>query len=47
MHAIFWLENEKGKCGLDESGSGEGPVVDPCKHSNEPLCSKAGNFLIS
>jgi hypothetical protein len=26
-----------GKCGLDVSGSGQGPVTDNFEHSNEPL----------
>jgi hypothetical protein len=31
-----------GRCGLDASGSGKGPVVDPCEHDNKPLGSKKG-----
>jgi hypothetical protein len=23
------------RCGLDSSGSGQGPVADPCEHGNE------------
>jgi len=35
-----------GGCGLDSSGSGQGPVVCPCEHSNEPWSSvKGGEFL--
>jgi len=31
---------------LDASGSGQGPVVDPCEQSNEPSGSmKGGEFL--
>jgi len=34
------------ECGLDASGSEEGPVAGCCEHGNEPLGSiKAGNFL--
>jgi len=34
--------------GLDSSGSGREPLVDSCKHGNEPLCSiRAGNSLAS
>jgi hypothetical protein len=25
-----------GQCGLDASGSGQGPVVGSCEHDNEP-----------
>jgi hypothetical protein len=28
-----------GWCGLDSSGSGQGPVAGSCEHSNEPLGS--------
>jgi hypothetical protein len=35
-----------GGCGLDASGSGEGPVVGPCEHDNKPLGSiKSEEFL--
>jgi hypothetical protein len=35
-----------GRCGLDSSGSGYGPVADSCKRSNESLSSiKGGVFL--
>jgi len=67
MHAIFWLENLKGRdpseelgidgklrgnrvegCGLDSSGSGQGPVINLCKHGNETLGpTKVENFLSS
>jgi hypothetical protein len=30
------------KCGLDASGSGQGPVMRSCEHDNEP---SDGNFL--
>jgi hypothetical protein len=34
------------RCGLDTSGSGQGPVVGSCEHINEHLCSiKGGEFL--
>jgi hypothetical protein len=26
-------------CGIDSSGSGQGPVVDSCEHSNKSSCS--------
>jgi hypothetical protein len=29
-------------CGLDLSDSGEGPVVGPCEHGNEPMGSIKG-----
>jgi hypothetical protein len=29
-------------CGLDSSGSGQGPVVGPCEHGNETLGSIIG-----
>jgi hypothetical protein len=28
-----------GRCGLDASGSGQGPLADCCEHSNEPFGS--------
>jgi hypothetical protein len=35
-----------GECGLDSSGSGQGPVAGSCEHSNEPSCTiKDGEFL--
>jgi hypothetical protein len=35
-----------GRCGLDSSGSGYGPVTDSCEHGNEPLGSvKRGKFV--
>jgi hypothetical protein len=35
-----------GRCGLDESGSRQGPVVSSCEHGNEPSGSiKGGEFL--
>jgi len=37
-----------GRCGLDSSGSGEGPVTGFCQHGNEPSVSlKGGNFLLA
>jgi hypothetical protein len=35
-----------GKCGLDASGSGQGPMADPCVHSNEPSGSKEGKEFL-
>jgi hypothetical protein len=36
------------ECGLDSSGSEEGPVAVSCEHGNEPSSSiKAGNLLTS
>jgi hypothetical protein len=35
-----------GRCGLDSSGSGCGPVAGSCEHGNETLRSiKGGEFL--
>jgi hypothetical protein len=35
-----------GRCGLDVSGSGMGPVAGSCEHGNETLTSiKGGEFL--
>jgi hypothetical protein len=35
-----------GSCGLDSSGSGQGPVAGCCEHGNEPSDSiKGGGFL--
>jgi hypothetical protein len=35
-----------GRCGLDSSGSGQGPVAGSCEHGNEPSGSiKVGEFL--
>jgi hypothetical protein len=35
-----------GRCGLDSSGSGQGPMAGCCEHDNEPLGSvKGGEFL--
>jgi hypothetical protein len=35
-----------GKCGVDSSGSGWGPVAGSCEHGNEPSGSiKGGEFL--
>jgi hypothetical protein len=31
-----------GRCGLDASGSGEGPVAGSCEHDNEPSDSVRG-----
>jgi len=33
------LGNWVGSCGLDTSGSGQGPVEGSCEHCNEPLSS--------
>jgi len=32
-------------CGLDEAGSEQGPVADPCEHGNEPSGSSKGHDL--
>jgi hypothetical protein len=35
-----------GRCGLDSSGSGQGPVASSCEHDNELSGSiKGGEFL--
>jgi hypothetical protein len=35
-----------GRCGLDASASGQGPVTGCCEHGNEPSGSiKGGEFL--
>jgi hypothetical protein len=35
-----------GRCGLDSSGSEQGPVAGSCEHGNEPSGSvKVGEFL--
>jgi hypothetical protein len=35
-----------GRCGLNSSGLGYGPVAGSCGHSNEPLGSiKGGEFI--
>jgi hypothetical protein len=40
------LGNSVGRCRLDASGSGQGPVADCCEHDNEPSCSiKGGDFF--
>jgi hypothetical protein len=36
-----------GRCGLAASGSGKGPVVGPCEHSNQPSSSKTGRGVLS
>jgi hypothetical protein len=36
--------NRAEKCELDSSGSGYGPVVDSCKHGNEPSGSSRGKM---
>jgi hypothetical protein len=41
IREIVW-----GRCGLDESGTGLGPVADSCEDGNEPSGSiKGGEFL--
>jgi hypothetical protein len=35
-----------GGCGMGASGSGQGSVVDPCEHSNEPLGFIKGRKLL-
>jgi len=40
------LEKLVGRCGLDSSGSGYGPVAGCCEYGNEPPGSiKGGEFL--
>jgi hypothetical protein len=35
-----------GKCGVDSSGTGQGPIAGCCEHGNEPSDSiKGGEFL--
>jgi hypothetical protein len=39
------LGNSDRGCGLDSSGSGQGPVTGSCEHGNEPSnCIKGGKF---
>jgi hypothetical protein len=34
------------RCGLDATGSGQGPMADSCKHGNEPSGSiQCGEFV--
>jgi hypothetical protein len=35
-----------GRCGLNSFGSGEGPVVGPCEHGNEPSGSIKGREFL-
>jgi hypothetical protein len=35
-----------GRCGLDTSGSGQGPVADSYEHGNEPLGSTEGEEFL-
>jgi hypothetical protein len=35
-----------GRCGLDASSSGEGPVVDSCEYGNEPSDSIKGREFL-
>jgi len=39
--------NSVGRCGLDSSCSGYGPVADPCEQGNEPSGSIKRGFLTS
>jgi hypothetical protein len=34
------------RCGLDSSGSGQGPVAGSCEHGNEPLGSIKGEEFL-
>jgi hypothetical protein len=34
-------------CGLDSSDSGQGPVMGPCEHGNEPLGSIKGRYFLT
>jgi hypothetical protein len=36
-----------GRCAVDASGSGYGPVVGPCKHGNEPPGSVEGSKFLN
>jgi hypothetical protein len=37
-----------GRCGLDVSGLGQGPLAGSCEHGNEPVSSiKVGDLLTS
>jgi len=38
--------NKVGRCGLDTSGSGLGPVAGCCEHGNEPSGSVKGGELL-
>jgi hypothetical protein len=35
-----------GECGLDSTGSGEGPVASCCECGNEPSCSFATELVL-
>jgi hypothetical protein len=35
-----------GRCGLDSSGSGQGPVAGSFEHGNEPLVSTKGREFL-
>jgi hypothetical protein len=40
------LGNRVGGCGLDSSGTGQGPMAGSCEHVNKPFGSiKGGEFL--
>jgi hypothetical protein len=34
-----------GRCGLDASGSGQGPMAGICEHGNEPTGSMKGSYF--
>jgi hypothetical protein len=42
----YILGNGVGRCGLDSSGSGQGPFVGSCEQSNEPSGSIKGRKFI-
>jgi hypothetical protein len=44
---LEWIlgKNRLGRCDLDASGSGYGPVAGSCEHGNEPSDSTKGEFL--
>jgi hypothetical protein len=40
------LREIMGRCEMDSSGSGQGPVAGLCEHSNEPLGSIKGKEFL-
>jgi hypothetical protein len=46
MNNLWILGKSVGKCGLDSSGSGYGPMAGSCERGNKFSCSiKGGKFL--
>jgi hypothetical protein len=45
---LIWNDkgNRVGRCGLNTSGSGYGPVMDPCEYGNEILDSIEGREFL-